>query len=628
MKHALVLCGLFFAVGSRVVAQDGGEAYRVQYDHTGRRVVTHEVLGPAGPCNDCSTSPPMAAPKVPKLSPDLSAQLASMSDEQSISVVVSLPEDVVMPAFPPLRQDLPDSSQENMAIIKRRADLVARLETTRRVLNTEREKTLRDLGMRIRERFWISNSVLADATPRTIRAVAALPDIIHIELDQTNVKPPTTYQGRQDIRSDTIFNMASYNLTYWRIALLDTGMPMRADGTKLHALFSGLNNMAAYDCVNTTDSNCTVPGAGLTIDPTDDCYDHATHSASILVGTGSMSDTYRGVTAFPYIYGYKVYSQNGTGSNCGGTGFGLITQAAQRGFQAAVAAGAPIIVAEIQDYQGSALDTSANNAYYSGSAVIATAGNYSLETGVRSPAEARLAVGVGAVDAFSLAQQTYQSHGPEPDGRIKPEIQGPTNTTTASIVGCIDSTCTNTSSFGGTSGSNPYVGGAAALLGWWMNPSGTWVYPGYIYANLILFGNNFVDPVTNNTRGAGLLRIWPADGSMPGGWGYLYLDASTQYDYTFNIGSSGAFYDLTASLWWPEGATQTHNEVDISLIDPTGVVRATSNSATSVFQKARAAGLLALNNWTIRMTRQGGGAAGSQQVFYAFYYKQGTQWSD
>jgi hypothetical protein len=160
-----------------------------------------------------------------------------------------------------------------------------------------------------------------------------------------------------------------------------------------------------------------------------------------------------------------------------------------------------------------------------------------------------------------------------------------------------------------------------------MNPQGTWVYPGYIYAHIINFGNNFVDPVTNNTRGSGLLRIWPAGSSMPGAWGYVNLNASSQYDYTYNLGTSQTFYDATASLWWPEGATQAHNEVDLSLVDPSGIVRATSNSATSVFQKARAAGQLN-GNWTLRMTRQGGGAGGSQQVFFALYFKQGSQWSD
>lgn len=82
------------------------------------------------------------------------------------------------------------------------------------------------------------------------------------------------------------------------------------------------------------------------------------------------------------------------------------------------------------------------------------------------------------------------------------------------------------------------------------------------------------------------------------------------------------------SLWWPEGATQAHNEVDLALVDPSGVVRATSTSSTSVFQKARVAGQLALGTWKVRITRQGGGDAGTQQVYFTMYLKQGSQWPD
>jgi len=629
MRLLVVTSGFLLALISLpAAAQSAGEALRTHYDQTGKRVVVREVLSPARPCHDCyQVQPSRPVAPQPKLSPNLKTRLAAMTAGDTVRVVVSFPEDVTMPAFPPLRDDLPDSAPENLAIRNRRADVAAQLLDTRRVANRDRENGIQGAGMKIRDRFWISNSVLADATREAIEAAAALADVVHIQLDQTDVQPPTISQGRLDIRSDTIFNMATYTMTYWRTAMLDTGMPIRADGTKTHLLFSGLANMVAYDCVNTTDTNCTVAGPGQTINVTDDCWDHGTRTASIIVGTGSMGNGYRGVTSFPYIYGYKVYSQNGTGATCG-TGSGLVTSAAQRAFQAAVTVGAKVIVAEIQDYQNSVLGASANNAYNAGVAVIAAAGNYSNESGVRSPAEAKMVLAVGAVDAYSLAQETYQSRGPQPDGRIKPEVQGPTNTTTAAATGCTTSTCTNVGAFSGTSGSTPYVGGAAELLGWWMNPQGTWVYPGYLYALLINLSNNYTDPVTNNTRGAGLLRLWPANGSMPGATGYVTLNQSTQYEYPVNIGTSGSFYDFTTSLWWPEGATQAHNQVHLAIVDPSGVVRATSTSGVSVFQKARVAGQLALGTWKIRITRQGGGAPGSQQVFFTLYYKQSTQWPD
>jgi len=618
MKRIAIACGLALASIAGTALSQTGEVLRTTFSTNGDRVLVRDSLPPPVPCRGCTVVQPRPPIAPPKISADLMQRLPTLHDEDAVEVVVSFPEDVTVPPFPMLREDLPDAAPENVSIRNRRAMIADGILATRRQNNRGREEALNTAGMKIRDRFWLSNSLLAAATPRAIRAAAALDDVVHIELNQTDIAPPTTAQGRSDTRSDTIFNMAWYTLTYWRTAMLDTGMPMLNDGTKLHVLFSGLSNMAGYDCVNTTDTSCTVAGQGLTINIRDDCWNHATHTASILVGTGSMGDDYRGVTAFPYIYGYKVY-------DC----VGLNTAAAQRGFQAAVIAGAKVIVAEIQAFQGSALSASANAAYDSGTTVIAAAGNYSGENnGVRSPGEAKEVIAVGAVDAWSLAQQTYQSHGPEPDGRVKPEIQGPTNTVNASATGCTDSTCQSLGSFTGTSGSTPFAGGAATLLGWWFNPNGTWVYPGYIYVSLINLSNNYTNPTTDNTRGSGLLRLWSASGLGPGATGYQYLSQSTQYEYPLNPGTSDNFYDLTASVWWPESATQAHNEVDLALVDPSGVVRASCSSTTSVFQKARVAGLLAQGTWKVRITRQGGGSFGLQQVFFTVYMKQGTQWPD
>ena len=68
-----------------------------------------------------------------------------------------------------------------------------------------------------------------------------------------------------------------------------------------------------------------------------------------------------------------------------------------------------------------------------GAAVIAANGNFGPGAGtVRSPAIAHRVIGVGAVDVNTRLTMDYQSRGPTPDGRIKPDIQAPTNTETAS----------------------------------------------------------------------------------------------------------------------------------------------------------------------------------------------------
>ena len=41
--------------------------------------------------------------------------------------------------------------------------------------------------------------------------------------------------------------------------------------------------------------------------------------------------------------------------------------------------------------------------------------------------------------------------------------------------------------------------------------------------------------------------------------------------------------EFNAALWWPESAAQLHNDIDVHLIDPSGVERAKGYSAVSVF---------------------------------------------
>ena len=65
---------------------------------------------------------------------------------------------------------------------------------------------------------------------------------------------------------------------------------------------------------------------------------------------------------------------------------------------------------------------------------------------------------VAAICRLTNAIQPYSSQGPTIDGRIRPDISGPTNVSTsfAFTPGC-------SGAFGGTSAASPHVAGAAAL---------------------------------------------------------------------------------------------------------------------------------------------------------------------
>jgi subtilisin family serine protease len=73
---------------------------------------------------------------------------------------------------------------------------------------------------------------------------------------------------------------------------------------------------------------------------------------------------------------------------------------------------------------------------------------------VGSPATAHKALAVGAFDIISQSLADYSSRGPTDDGRLKPEIIAPTNTTSAIYE----------PTFQGTSASAPHASGFAALL--------------------------------------------------------------------------------------------------------------------------------------------------------------------
>ncbi|HMM49067.1 MAG TPA: S8 family serine peptidase, partial [Miltoncostaeaceae bacterium] len=73
-----------------------------------------------------------------------------------------------------------------------------------------------------------------------------------------------------------------------------------------------------------------------------------------------------------------------------------------------------------------------------------------------TPADARGAIAVGAVDWRGDRLRGYSSHGPTPDGRLKPDLVAPTDTWLMGPLG--------RRGVGGTSNAAPNAAGAAALM--------------------------------------------------------------------------------------------------------------------------------------------------------------------
>jgi len=82
------------------------------------------------------------------------------------------------------------------------------------------------------------------------------------------------------------------------------------------------------------------------------------------------------------------------------------------------------------------------------------------------------------------------------------------------------------------------------------------------------------------------------------------------------IGVGPGRTSLDTALWWPERVGESHDDVDVHLIDPSGVERAKGFSAMSIFERARANGPLATGTWTIRI-KGFSIASGAQPVFWS-----------
>jgi len=278
-----------------------------------------------------------------------------------------------------------------------------------------------------------------------------------------------------------------------------------------------------------------------------------------------------------------------------------------------------VIVAEMQGGGDdlSAISAAADAAFDAGAVTIAANGNNGPNAStVNTPANAHRVIGVGNFDVQTQNQVASQSRGPAPDGRFKPDIQAPTNTETASSA-----SDTAFQSFGGTSGATPYAAGAAALLRNWLRGTAGTIDPGQVYAQLILSGQQ---PYPfNNTSGAGPLRL-PTNGWA--WWGKVSVADGQTIDIPLPI-SGGNANTLDGALWWPEyafrlpfiGRFEIHNDVDLHLVDPGGVVRASSVSIPSVFERARVGGAVANGTWKLRI--RGYRVSGTQTVYWAAHVR-------
>jgi serine protease AprX len=538
-----------------------------------------------------------------KIHPVLEKWIAERAGDTE-HVLVNFRDDLRIPRFPEPTFEQPRSSAVNKKASSLAQRLVGQIQERRASRYKQLTQDLREYKARVLETFWLVSAALVEMPLSGVRDLAKRDDVLFIEPRYAGEEPPQNTNanddvddGRARIVSDPYFNLG---LRGGFIGLLDTGLRFT------HSQFNGPSTIAfRRDCVN-GGANCT---AGTGFNPNDDCWNHGTSSAAIITGNANQGNAFRGVTAIT-LDSFKVYP-----AGCGG----LDGAAVVRAFQAAVAVLDRVIVAEMQGGGDdlSAISTAADNAFDAGAVIIAANGNNGPNgSTVNTPANAHRVLGVGNFDVQTQAQVASQSRGPAPDGRFKPDIQAPTNTETAS-----NASDTAFRVFGGTSGATPYAAGAAALLRNWLRGTSFSIDPGQVYAQMILAGQQ---PYPfNNTSGAGPLRL-PTDGWA--WWGKVSVSNGMTIDIPLNI-SGGSPNTLDGALWWPEwafefpliGRIEVHNDVDLHLVDPQGVVRAFSISIPSIFERASVNGAVASGTWRLRI--RGYNVNGTQTVYWAAHVR-------
>jgi len=519
-----------------------------------------------------------------RIHPVLVKWLENRDPKEYETLILTFKDDMDIPRFPNPRDDLPRDAQENLVVQRETQNIISQLQQRRNSYHERLAKTLyQDHAAEMVDNFWLVNGVVVKMPLGEVKGILSRQDLLYIEPENAGEKPPAgeVLAGRQSIVSDPYFNLgqaAGY------IGLLDTGLRFT------HTQFNSPSTVSLlYDC---TTGVCTyLP------DVSDDCWNHGTASAGIITGNNNLGNLYRGVTRIT-LDSLKVYP-----AGCGG----LSGTAAVKAFEKAVAILDRVIVAEMQGGGGvnSAISTAANNAFNAGAVIIAANGNNGSAAGtVNSPANAHRVLGVGNFDVLSGAQIASQSRGPTSDNRIKPDIQAPTNTRTASSA-----SDTATKVFGGTSGATPYASGAAALMRNWLRGNTGSIDPGQVYSHLILSGQQKYP--FNNTSGAGPIKM-PTGGV--GYWGKTAVTNGLTIDIPIYVGAGKT--KIEGALWWPESSGVSHSDVDLHLISPSGAMMASSISIPSVFERTGyQASTLATGTWKLRI-RGYSVPAGLQTVYW------------
>jgi serine protease AprX len=404
---------------------DGSRVVAAFVETLGDDAFSDEPFGREKPSEDefpAQEEPP------PNIHPVLARRLEERSPDDRELILVNLRDDMTIPRFPEPVENESGDSRANREVQSRSDALIGQILEHREGGYRALAQEFADrYGAEILQTFWLVRCMLLEVLLGMVRSLAERDDLLYVEPNDAgdipgqNANPNDDVDdGRGRIVSDPYFNLG---LTGGFVGLLDTGLRFT------HTLFTSPSHIAfRFDC--TGGAGCsTGPGSN----PNDDCWNHGTAEAAAFTGNINQGNAFRGVTGIT-LDSFKVFptSFNPTTGACNGF---LNVAAGVSAFQTAVSVFDRVIYGGMQGSGNylSSLSIAADNAFDAGAVVIGINGNFGPAAGtVNSPGNAHRVIGVGNFNVQTLAQITSQSRGPTPDGRIKPDIQAPTNTETAS----------------------------------------------------------------------------------------------------------------------------------------------------------------------------------------------------